>query len=137
MQDASRTQAGRDEILIQIPSGIPDGCYLPSNFTYNQTTVTTTISKTSDGSPCKHPWQLSVNDMKTLDSGGSLNDGIVNLSTQLSVVTSSAGSRTESAEHESEPDQCRRSSGSISAPVAPGPGCTMPTPVGVPNEILR
>ena len=90
-------QLGRDEILLQIPSAIPDGCYIPVTFTYNQTTVTTTISKTSDGSPCKHPWQLSLSDMKMLDSGGALTDGIVNLSTQITAVTSTVASRNESA----------------------------------------
>ncbi len=94
---AGPTQAGYDEILLQIPSAIPDGCYVPVAVTYNQTTVNTTVSKTSDGSPCKHPWQLSVNDMKTLDNGGSLTDGVISLSTQLSVVTANAGSRNESA----------------------------------------
>jgi uncharacterized protein (TIGR03437 family) len=94
---AHPTQAGRDEILLQIPSTVSDGCYVPVVVTCNQTTVTTTISKTSDGSPCKHPWQLSVNDMKTLDSGGTLTDGVVNLSTQINAVTSTVASRNESA----------------------------------------
>jgi len=94
---AHPTQAGRDEILLRIPQGVPDGCYVPLALTYNQTTVTTTISKTFDGFPCPHPWQLSVNDMKTLDSGGSLAGDAINLSTQLSAVTSTVASRNESA----------------------------------------
>jgi uncharacterized protein (TIGR03437 family) len=127
---AGPTQAGHDEILLQIPAAIPDGCYVPVAVTYNQTTVTTTIGKTSDGSPCKHPWQLSVNDMKTLDNGGSLTDALISLSTQLSVVTSNAGSRTEFAS---------MNLGQINAtgiaqyfaPAPSGPGCTAPVPVGV------
>jgi hypothetical protein len=122
---AGPTQAGHDEILLQIPSAIADGCYVPVAFTYNQTTVTTTIGKTSDGSPCRHPWQLSVSDMKTLDNGGSLTDGVVSLSTQLSVVTTSAGSRTESASM-SLGQFNAASIASYFAPPLSGPGCTSP-----------
>jgi uncharacterized protein (TIGR03437 family) len=126
----SPTQAGHDEIQLQIPSGISDGCYVPVSFTYNQTTVTTTVSKTSDGSPCKHPWQLSVNDMKTLDNGGSLTDGVISLSTQLSVVTSNAGSRNESASM----SLSQINAGGIAGYFAPPPsgqGCTAPVPAGI------
>jgi uncharacterized protein (TIGR03437 family) len=124
------TQAGHDEILLQIPPAVPDGCYVPVAFTYNQTTVTTTISKTSDGSPCQHPWQLSVSDMKTLDHGGYLADGVISLSTQLSVVISNAGSRNESASM----SLGQFNASSIAAYFAPAPsgqGCTAPVPAGV------
>jgi len=122
-------QVGRDEILLQIPSAIPDGCYIPVRFTYNETTVTTTISKTSDGSPCKHPWQLSLSDMKMLDSGGALTDGVVNLSTQITAVTSTVASRNESATM----SLGQINSGGIAAyftpvPTASGPSCMAPTP---------
>jgi uncharacterized protein (TIGR03437 family) len=122
-------QVGKDEVLLQFPSGIPDGCYVPVTFTYNQTTVITTISKTSDGSPCKHPWQLSVTDMKTLDNGGSLTDGVINLSTQLSAVTSTIASRNESASM----SLGQINAGVIAAyftpaPAASGPACTELTP---------
>ena len=68
--------------------------------------------------------------MKTLDNGGSLTDALIGLSTQLSVVTSNAGSRNESAS---------MSLGQINASgiaeyfsSAPsGPGCTVPVPVGI------
>jgi hypothetical protein len=98
-------------------------------FTYNQTTVTTTISKTSDGSPCKHPWQLSVSDMKTLDSGGTLTDGAINLSTQLSAVTSTVASRNESASM----SLGQINAGGIAAyfipvPATSGPSCAALTP---------
>jgi len=94
---ASGTQAGRDQILLQVPAGVADGCYVPVVLTYNHTNVTTTVSVTSNGAACRHPWQLSENDMKTLDSGGYLAWGSVELGTQLGVVTAAAGSRTESA----------------------------------------
>jgi uncharacterized protein (TIGR03437 family) len=93
----SATQAGHDRILIPIPAGVPDGCYIPVSFTYNLTTVTTTISNTPDGSPCKHPWGLSAADMKTLDDGGALADAQISLSTEFRPVTPAAVSRGESA----------------------------------------
>jgi uncharacterized protein (TIGR03437 family) len=132
-------QVGKDEVLLQIPSGIPDGCYVPVTFTYNQTTVSTTISKTSDGSPCKHPWQLSVSDMKTLDNGGTLTDGAINLSTQLSAVTSTVASRNESANM----NLGQITAGGIAAyftptPATSDPGCTALTPsVGLSPAFLN
>lgn len=95
---ASGTQpAGYDEIWLQVPSGVADGCYVPVVVTYNQNTVATTVSKTSDGTPCKHPWELSVSDMRNLDGGGYLAFAELDLSSDLSVVTANAGSRDESA----------------------------------------
>lgn len=95
---ASGTQsAGHDEIRIQVPAGVADGCYVPMALTYNKNIVTTTIPVTSNGFACRHPWQLSLNDMKTLDSGGSLATGEITLNSQLSVVTATAGSRNETA----------------------------------------
>ncbi|HEY3826988.1 MAG TPA: hypothetical protein VGL82_20675 [Bryobacteraceae bacterium] len=122
-------QLGRDEVFLQVPSGVPDGCYVPVTFTYNTTTVTTTISKTSDGSPCKHSWQLSVNDMKTLDNGGTIASGVVNFSSQLNAVTSAIASRSESANM----SLSRISAGGIAsyftpAPAVSGPSCTAATP---------
>ena len=77
-----RAQPGRDEILIRIPPGatVPDGCYVPLTLTYNgATTVTTSISKTSNGAPCIHPFQLSAADLTTLDSGGFLTAGQIGM----------------------------------------------------------
>ena len=112
-----------------MPQGVPDGCYVQLAFTYNQTTVTTTISKTSDGSPCKHPWQLSLSDMKMLDKGGALTDGAINLSTQLNTVTSTVASRNESASM----NLSQITAAGIAAYFAPAPGtsgasCTAPSP---------
>jgi hypothetical protein len=70
--------------------------------------------------------------MKTLDNGGSLANGVVGLSTQLSVVTPAAGSRAESATM----NLSQINAAGIAAYFAPapsGPGCTAPTPVGVPS----
>lgn len=96
---ASGTQsAGHDEIWLQVPANLTDGCYVPVIVNYNQNTTATTVSGTSNGMPCRHPWGLSVSDMKNLDGGGYLAFGEIDLSTDLSVVTTNAGSRNESAE---------------------------------------
>ncbi len=92
-----RAQPGPDEIMIQIPAGVPDGCYVPLVLTYNNTSVASTISKTSNNAPCVHPFQLAVADMKTLDSGGTLAVGEIDLGTTLQVTTPTAVSRLESA----------------------------------------
>jgi hypothetical protein len=89
--------AGHDTIVLKVPQGAPDGCYVPLTITYNQTTVTSSISKTADGSPCNHPFQLSLADMKTLDSGGAISTGVTSISTQLNAITAAAASRNESA----------------------------------------
>ena len=92
--------------------------------------MTTAISKTSDGSPCKHPWQLSVNDMKTLDNGGTLTDGAINLSTQLSAVTSADRLAERVGEYESRLRSARAASPRtlLRLPPLPGPACTVSTP---------
>ncbi|HTA46104.1 MAG TPA: hypothetical protein VK789_26855 [Bryobacteraceae bacterium] len=95
-----RYQPGLDEILFKIPLGtaVADGCYVPLAVTYNKTTITSTISKTSNGAPCVHPFQLSAADMKTLDNGGYLAVGSMSMNTRLQVVTANAVSRVESAQ---------------------------------------
>ena len=98
-----RANPGAEEIGIQIPAGAADGCYVPVVLTYNNTTVTTTISKTSNGAPCVHPFQLSVADMKTLDSGGTLTVGEIAVSTTLQVATPAAASRVEYANVQFQP----------------------------------
>ena len=92
-----RANPGAQEIQIQIPAGVPDGCYVPVVLTYNGSAVTTTISKTSNGAACVHPFQLSAADMKTLDNGGTLAVGEIQMSTTLQVATTAAASRVESA----------------------------------------
>jgi uncharacterized protein (TIGR03437 family) len=91
-----RADPGYDRIFVQIPAGAPDGCYVPLTLTYNQTTVTTSISKTSNGAPCVHPFQLSTADLQTLDSAGSLSAAQTSINTSLQVATSDAAYRSES-----------------------------------------
>jgi uncharacterized protein (TIGR03437 family) len=92
-----RANPGYDRLFVQMPAGAPDGCYVPLTLTYNQTTVTTSISKTSNGGPCVHPFQLSTADLQTLDGGGSLATAQISMNTSLQVTTSDAVSRSESA----------------------------------------
>jgi hypothetical protein len=93
-----RSQSGLDEILIQIPAAAPDGCYVPLVLTYNSTSITSAISKTSNGAPCMHPFQLSTTDMQTLDNGGWLAAAVIDMSTSLQVATPEAVSRNETAD---------------------------------------
>lgn len=92
-----RANPGYDRVFVQIPAAAHDGCYVPLTLTYNQTTVTTSISKTSNGAPCVHPFQLSTADLQTLDSGGSLTTAQISMNTSLQVATSDTASRSESA----------------------------------------
>lgn len=127
--------AGHDQILLQVPQGVTPGCYVPVAVSFNQTSLATPVSITSDGSPCKHPWQLSVNDMKTLDSGGTLADGVIDLGTQLTVVTATAGSRSESAYMYLSTIGASQLAGYFS-PVPVASGCVAPFSVGLTFPVL-
>jgi uncharacterized protein (TIGR03437 family) len=125
-----RANPGADEIQIQIPAGVPDGCYVPVVLTYNGSAVTTTISKTSNGAACVHPFQLSTTDMKTLDNGGTLTVGEIQMSTTLQVPTPAAASRAESASVQSR----SMAAADIAAffPANPSaPGCQAVTPTNL------
>ncbi len=124
------TMAGHDQIQLQVPTGVTPGCYVPVSVTYNQAALATTVSITSDGSPCKHPWQLSLSDLKTLDSGGSLADGIITLQTALSVVTAAAGSRNETAYLDLSTIGASQLANYFSPPPT-ATSCTVPTAAGV------
>jgi uncharacterized protein (TIGR03437 family) len=117
-----RARPGLDEILIQIPAAVADGCYLPLVLTYGATTVTSTISKTSIGAPCVHPFQLSTADMKTLDNGGYIAAGEIDMNTSLQIATADAVSRNESADaHVRE-----MTAADVASYFAPSPvGCTI------------
>lgn len=92
-----RYQPGIDEILFEMPAGVADGCYVPLVVAYGNTTVSSTISKTSNAAPCVHPFQLSTADMRTLDGGGSIEVGEIVLTSTLQVATAFAAHRNESA----------------------------------------
>ncbi len=121
-----RSSPGYDRIFVQIPAGAPDGCYVPLTLTYNQTTVTTSISKTSNGAPCVHPFQLSTADLQTLDSGGFLAAALISMNTSLQVTTSIAASRSESVSI----SESQMNAAAIAAYLAPVPNwsCSLISP---------
>ncbi|MDE3198630.1 MAG: hypothetical protein KGN84_19945, partial [Acidobacteriota bacterium] len=88
--------AGHDQIQVQIPATAQAGCYVPLTLTYGQSSLTTSMSITADGSPCSHPFGLSVNDLKSLDAGGSVAIAPLYVSTTFDATTPSAVHRDES-----------------------------------------
>lgn len=129
-----RANPGAEEIQIQIPPGVPDGCYVPVVLTYNGVAVTTTISKTSNGAACVHPFQLSVADMKTLDNGGTLTVGEIYMSTTLQVATPAAASRAENASVQFMPMAAADIAAFFSANQS-APGCQAVASTNVPTAI--
>jgi uncharacterized protein (TIGR03437 family) len=95
---AAPGQAGLNQINFQIAPGTPDGCYVPLTVTYFSQSFTSYLSKTSDGLPCHHPFQLSVAAMKLLDSGTSIQTGEIALTTGIQAPSSDRASRQESAQ---------------------------------------
>jgi hypothetical protein len=85
------------QINFQVVQGTPDGCYLPLTVTWGAGTATSYISKTSDGSPCRHPFGLSTTELQTLDNGGSVLTGMISMTTALNAASSNRASRQESA----------------------------------------
>lgn len=95
---AAPGQPGLNQINFQIASGTPDGCYVPLTVTYGTQSVTSFLSKTSDGLPCHHPFGLSVQAMKELDNGGSIQAGEISLATNIQAPSADRASRQESAQ---------------------------------------
>jgi uncharacterized protein (TIGR03437 family) len=89
---------GINQINFLVAPGTPDGCYVPLVLTYGTQSVSSFLSKTSDGMPCHHPWGLSTQALKILDSGGSVNTAEIQLTTGIDAATSSRASRQESAQ---------------------------------------
>jgi uncharacterized protein (TIGR03437 family) len=90
-------QPGLIQINLQISAGAPDGCYVPLNITWGTNTVTSSLSKTSDGMPCHHPFQLSIDALKALDRGNTIETGLISITTALNAASSARASRQESA----------------------------------------
>jgi hypothetical protein len=89
---------GVNQFNFQIAPGTPDGCYVPLTVTYGNQYVTSFLSKTSDGLPCHHPFQLSVAAMQLLDRGGSIQIGEILMDTGIEAASSDRASRQESAQ---------------------------------------
>ena len=95
---AAPGQPGLNQINFRIAAGTPDGCYVPLTVTYGAQPVTSFLSKTSDGLPCHHPFQLSLAAMKLLDSGSQIQTGEIALTTGILAPASDRASRQESAQ---------------------------------------
>jgi len=95
---AAPGQPGLNQFNFRIAPGTPDGCYVPLTVTYRTQAVTSFLSKTSDGLPCHHPFQLSVSAMKLLDSGSQIQTGEIALTTGIQAPASDRASRQESAQ---------------------------------------
>jgi uncharacterized protein (TIGR03437 family) len=91
-------QPGLNQINFQIAPGTPDGCYVPLTVIYGTQSVTSFLSKTSDGLPCHHPFHLSLAAMKLLDSGTSIQTGEISMTTGIEAPSSDRASRQESAQ---------------------------------------
>jgi uncharacterized protein (TIGR03437 family) len=89
---------GVNQINFRIAPGTPDGCYVPLTVTYGTQSVTSFLSKTSDGLPCHHPFGLSVAAMQLLDRGTSIQTGEIIMTTGIEAASSARASRQESAQ---------------------------------------
>jgi len=95
---AAPGQPGLNQLNFRIAAGTPDGCYVPLTLTYGTQSVSSFLSKTSDGLPCHHPFQLSVAALKLLDSGAQLQTAEMALTTGIQAPSSDRASRQESAQ---------------------------------------
>ncbi len=95
---AAPGQPGLNQINFRVAPGTPDGCYVPLTVTYGTRSLTSFLSKTSDGQPCHHPFDLSFEAMKLLDNGIGITTGEVTLSTAIQAPASDRASRQETAQ---------------------------------------
>jgi uncharacterized protein (TIGR03437 family) len=93
----SANGAGMLQINIQISPDTPDGCYVPLKVTWGGSTAAAFISKTSDGMACHHPFGLSTQVLQTLDSGGTVETGLISMTSALSAASADHASRSEQA----------------------------------------
>jgi len=89
---------GIHQINFIVAPGTPDGCYVPLVVTYGTQSVSSFLSKTSDGKPCHHPWALSQQDLTTLDNGNGISVAEIQLTTGINAASSSRASRQESGQ---------------------------------------
>ncbi len=91
-------EPGVTQIDFVIAPGTPDGCYVPLAVTYGTQSVSSFLSKTSDGLPCHHPWGLSQQALTILDNGGAIQTPEIELNTGIEAAASNLASRQESAQ---------------------------------------
>ena len=130
-------QPGLNQFNFSIVPGTPDGCYVPLTLTYGTQAVTSFLSKTSDGLPCHHPFQLSVAAMKLLDSGAQLQTGEIALTTGIQAPASDRASRQESAQFLGlYLSASTIANYFIGAAITPAQPCAIGLPIGVVRCIL-
>jgi len=95
---AAPGQPGLNQFNFRIGAGTPDGCYVPLTVAYGTLSVTSFLSKTSDGLPCHHPFQLSVAAMQLLDRGTSIQTSEIAVTTAIQAPSTARASRQESAQ---------------------------------------
>lgn len=84
-------------IDIQISPDTPDGCYVPLTVAWGASTATFFISKTSDGMACHHPFGLSTSALQALDSGGTVETGLVSITRALTAASADHATRSGQA----------------------------------------
>jgi hypothetical protein len=84
-------------IDVQISLDTPDGCYVPLTVAWGVSTATSFISKTSDGMACHHPFGLPTQVLQTLDSGGTVETGLISITRALSAASADHATRSEQA----------------------------------------
>jgi hypothetical protein len=89
--------SGMLQIDIQISPDTPDGCYVPLTVAWGAGAATSFISKTSDGMACHHPFGLSTQVLQTLDSGGTVETGLISMNSALSAASADHASRSGQA----------------------------------------
>lgn len=94
---AAPGEPGLFQINIQIAAATPDGCYVPLAITWDGSTASSYLSKTSDEMPCHHPFGLSTSALQALDNGGQLQTGMISMSSALTAASAQKASRQETA----------------------------------------
>lgn len=118
---AGEDGTGMLQIDIQISPDTQDGCYVPLTVTWGGNTASSYISKTSDGMACHHPFGLSTQVLQTLDSGGTVETGLINMTTSLTAASADRASRSEQVVLFA-PNLSAAQIANYFGP-APGPGC--------------
>jgi uncharacterized protein (TIGR03437 family) len=125
------------QINFRVAAGTPDGCYVPLTVSFGTQSVTSFLSKTSDGLPCHHPFQLSVAALQLLDSGSSIQTGELAVTTGIEAASSARASRQESAQFQSQYlNAAQIANYFIGVAGNPAQPCSMAQATGVSESIL-
>ena len=117
-------QTGLIQIDFQITGAVPDSCYAPLVVTYGSQTVSSFLSKTSNGNACQHPFGLPLGALQSLDAGGELNALLTNVSTAINAASAEHAFRAESASVSSNYFSATQLAAYFVAGNSAGPVCT-------------